>query len=467
MSSFFIIKINMEETLLISQHIQFIDISEDIALFFQTETLQIYPLEKSGELYKFLFNLKEKGIAETKLLYSKEEFSELFDFIEQKILNSPKTLVSEKDNTETNFSTVILPISDKCNLTCPYCFAQTEEGFRFESFSLKQIDDVIDFLINNQSKDNEKLYITFFGGEPLLNFEAIEYTISLFKNKYPQQKVGYSITTNGTILDEKIISVFKENNFAILISLDGPENEFNLRKFKNGKSSLNTVLNNLNILKQNGLFPQIRATMVSDNQYICQTFDFFEKLQMPFNVVFAYVSENKTHEHATYNENNLENIKQQLNELLLYYVDKLNKREPIFSQAIKNYSSILRFRIKEKKACAAGVSFFTITANGDIFSCSHLMNKPEYSIGNIFAGINKNYNFVVADIEDMPECNDCWAKYLCRGGCFAQKISMGKTNRSAKLPEECELDKLLWNFYIKLYYYVMKIAPEYFKKDEA
>jgi radical SAM protein with 4Fe4S-binding SPASM domain len=455
------------ETLLMPQHIQFIEISEEIVLFFHTESLQIYPLEKLSELYVFLSNIKENGVEKTKLLLTQEQFTEIFDFIEQKILNSPKTTVTDTDNTITDFSTVILPISAKCNLACPYCFAQTEEGFKFGDFSLKQIDNVIDFLVNRQSKNNEKLFITFFGGEPLLNFETIEHTIDVFKNKYPQQKVGYSITTNGTILNKKMISIFKENKFSILISLDGPENEFNLRRFKNGESSLDTVLNNINILRRNELTPQIRATMVSNNQHICQTFDFFEKLQISFNVVFAYVSENKTHGHATYNKDNLKNIKHQLDELLQYYIDKLNKREPIFSQAISNFSSVIRFRIKGKKACSAGVDFFTITANGDIFSCSHLMNKQEYCIGNIFENINKNYNFVVSDIEDMTECNDCWAKYLCKGGCFAQKISMGKTNRSAKLTEECELEKIIWEFYIKLYYYVMKIAPEYFKKEES
>jgi radical SAM protein with 4Fe4S-binding SPASM domain len=206
---------------------------------------------------------------------------------------------------------------------------------------------------------------------------------------------------------------------------------------------------------------------VSNNPYICETFDFFEKLQLPFNIVFAYISENKSHQYANYDNKSLITIKEQLDRLLTYYMNKLRKRDPIYSQAISDYSSVFRFRVKGKKACSAGIDFFTITANGDIFSCSHLMNEPKYAIGNININFDKNYDYVVADIDKMQECAECWAQYLCKGGCFAQKISMGKTNCQAKQTNDCELERLLWQFYMKLYYHVMQIAPEYFKIEKT
>jgi radical SAM protein with 4Fe4S-binding SPASM domain len=82
---------------------------------------------------------------------------------------------------------------------------------------------------------------------------------------------------------------------------------------------------------------------------------------------------------------------------------------------------------------------------------------------NFNIDIVKKTDYVVVDIDDMTECATCWVRYLCRGGCLAQKISMGKTNNQAKLTNECKLEQFLWEFYMKLYYHIMQIAPGYFK----
>jgi uncharacterized protein len=457
----------MKKIEILPHHIQFVDISDSISLFFHIESLQIYPLQKDSDIFEFLSRLKQQGYKKTQLLYSSADFNTLYNFLVDTICNSPKTLVVEKKNENVEqYTTIVLPIAAKCNLTCPYCFARTDDGFHFGNFTNSDIDKVMEFLVNKQPQSFEKLTIVFFGGEPLLNLEVIKYTIHLFKVVYPQIKVSYSITTNGSILNKEIMKLFRENNFIVLASVDGPENEFNLRNFKNGKNSLKVVLHNLKKLQINNIPLQIRATLSSNNPYIGQTFDFLENLKIPFTVVFAYSSENKEHTHATYDLNILHFIKKQLDDLLVYYINKVQQRLPIYNKHLLDYSSSFRFRIKMKRACSAGIDYFTITANGDIYSCAHLMNNPKYRIGNISEGIFDKSKYIPVDVDDIEECEKCWIKYLCKGSCFAQKISVGKTNRQAKLPNECQLEKMLWEFYIKLYYHIMQIAPEYLKKEE-
>ena len=444
--------------------IQLIDVSNKATIFFHTEALQIYPLSKKNDIAKFLEVFKENGYKKTKQIYQKEDFNQLYKFICDKILSAPKSSFSKvEDMDKEYYRAIVLPIAAMCNLNCPYCFAQTDGGFHFKNFTEKDIEKVADFLINQNDK-SQAFNICFFGGEPLLKFDIIKFTIKHFKEKYPDRKVTYSITTNGTILNEEIIQIFKENNFAILLSIDGYDNEFNLRKFKDGSKSVHRVLENIEWFKKESIGIEIRATLVNENPYIYETFKFFEELNIPFNLVFAYSSANKIHHYANYNKENLERIRIQLDNLLDFYVERVNNNQPIYNNTFNVFSRTLRFRNIRGISCSAGLNYFTITANGDIFSCAHFINDKKYAIGNITDGIIDKSKYIPVDISNIDECKECWIKYLCTGGCFAQKISYEKSNNTAQDNNKCELDKIVWTFYIKLYYNIMRINPKFFNK---
>jgi radical SAM protein with 4Fe4S-binding SPASM domain len=449
------------------EDIELITISDEITLFFHAKSLQIYPL-KDIELIDFLRIFKQNGYDGTMNKYSHQDFIELYEFISNKITTAPNTTnYGEFDTNQNNYRAIVLPIAAKCNLNCPYCFAQTGEGFNFDNFTTKDIERIATFLINKNPDETLPINIIFFGGEPLLNLSTIKFTINYFKENHPQRQITYSITTNGTIMNNEIIQLLKENNFAILLSLDGPDNEFNLRKFKDGKSSVNKVIENINLLKQNNINIEIRATLVSNNPYIIETYDFFEQLAIPFNIIFAYSSENKTHANlSNYDNETLQRIQIQLEKLLQYYIQKLKQKKPIYNGSLNHVADVIRFRIIKNIPCGAGINYYTIMANGDIFACAHLMNEPQYKIGNIESDVINKNSVVPVHIENIEECKTCWAKYLCLGGCISQKISMGKSNNTAMNLNECELEKLKWQFRLKLYYHITQMFPEYFNTKE-
>lgn len=451
---------------LLPNHIQLVNISEELKLFFHVPSLQIYPLTDK-RIITFLERYVKYGYKKTKIKYPTTEFNEFYDFICNTIkAGPPLTNMTIMDITKEDFNAIVLPIAAACNLDCPYCFAQTDGGFKFGNFTEKDIESIVTFLIKNRSNSSDPLTIIFFGGEPLLNLNIIKFTIQLFKERYSDYKVHYSITTNGTLIDDEIVRIFKENNFSVLVSLDGYENEFNLRKFRNGNSSVNTVISNLNILKRNEIDIEIRATLVNNNPYIVDTFDFFERLEVPFKVVFAYASSNKSHHYADYNAENLNLIKEQFDHLLDYYIRKLQCKQKLYNKMFEEIARVFRFRVNYQLVCSAGVNFFTITAKGDIYSCAHLMNDSQFKIGDIFQGIIDKTNYVALPVEQIESCKNCWAKYLCLGSCFSQKIATGGSNKSAKEKYECELERLKWILYMKLYYFFNKLAPEYFRKDK-
>lgn len=451
----------MNKYIITSHNIEIIPISDEIFLFFHSESLQLYPLTDKA-IINFLLSVKNYGLETTKQKYH-NEFEELHSFILEKINSAPITTAYAGLNSQNKkYNSIVLPISAKCNLACPYCFAVTEKGYNFQSFTEHDIDEIADFLVRNNT-DNEHLTIIFFGGEPLLNISVIRYTVHLFKTKYPNQSINYSITTNGTILNKNIIEFLKQNNFSLLLSIDGPDNEFNLRKYHNGKSSFSRVMKNINFLKENNIGFEVRATMVNTNPYIVKTFDFFEKLQIPFNIVFAYDSENKTNRQiTTYDNKILKNIEKQLDKLLVYYIEKFQRNEKSLNVFFNSIAEVLRFRINKSTICSAGINYHTIMANGDIYACAHLMNDEIYKIGNIYSGYNENIKCFPVPIEQIQDCQSCWIKNICLGGCPAQKISSGKQNTTSMDSNNCELEKIKIKFYIKLYYHVTKINSQYF-----
>lgn len=445
------------------QDIHFVDIDDNTTLFFHVPTLQIYPLQKSNEILDFLRQVQHYGFDSAREICNIEDFEEKYQYVCKTIDNAPASSYHTYDISQVNFSHVVLPIAGHCNLNCPYCFAQTDGGFHFNDYTEKDITDIVDFLVNKNPDIEQPITLIFFGGEPLLRLDIIKFTIRYISERYPNRKFGYSITTNGTILNEDIIQVIHDSNMSVLLSVDGPDNEFNLRKFRNGTKSIDVVLKNIQTLKDNHISIELRATLVNTNPYVLETFRFFEDLQLPFHIVFAYQSENTSHHYADYCDETIENIRQQLREVVEYYRSKVLNGEKVYNKLLGNLHQTLHYRNISNVCCGAGWSFFTILSNGTILPCTHFVNDTHYSIGNIHEQVldeQKREQFSATDIAHIEGCQNCWAKNLCLGGCVAEKLCQGYSNKMPLDTAACQLKKVLWDFYIELYYHFRNNTPK-------
>jgi sulfatase maturation enzyme AslB (radical SAM superfamily) len=106
-----------------------------------------------------------------------------------------------------------IQVSAKCNFACSYCFVKKENKL----MPLSLIDHLIDFLKDSPPK---KYVLHFTGGEPLLNFEFIEELIKKIKIK-KMNNFSYFITTNGSLLNDKILNFLAKNQIGLEISFDG------------------------------------------------------------------------------------------------------------------------------------------------------------------------------------------------------------------------------------------------------
>ena len=137
----------------------------------------------------------------------------------------------------------IIGITEQCNLRCTYCcYSGLYENNRSHStkgLKTEDIDNIYTFIKSIVAK--VPVLISFYGGEPLLQYPLIQYAIETGKSIF-HDDVLFSITTNGTLLSPDKIDWLFENNVDINLSLDGsqPFHDKN-RIYANGKGSYDDI----------------------------------------------------------------------------------------------------------------------------------------------------------------------------------------------------------------------------------
>ena len=197
-------------------HVFFID---DRYYLYDVNTNQI--VEIGQKLYhSFLRNdvvntievqaLKEKGLlSENRMKHNYNPVNEMLD-----------------DILESNLETLLLQVTQNCNLRCEYCmYSGQYEDIRTHG-NLAMSEDImkkaVNYLIRHSSKSPE-ITVGFYGGEPLVNFELISKTVNYIKMNIANKIVNYTMTTNATLLNPSICQFLVKNNFKLQISIDGEE----------------------------------------------------------------------------------------------------------------------------------------------------------------------------------------------------------------------------------------------------
>ncbi|HUG37927.1 MAG TPA: radical SAM protein, partial [Candidatus Limnocylindrales bacterium] len=128
-------------------------------------------------------------------------------------------------------NTVVLNVTNKCNLACTYCYeygedkiVDTQYGKAPKFMSDETAEESVDFLLA-ESQDQEVAQLTFFGGETLLNFPVLQRTVAYARRRAAEEgkRINFSLTTNATLLRPEIIQWLADNDIGVTISIDGPK----------------------------------------------------------------------------------------------------------------------------------------------------------------------------------------------------------------------------------------------------
>ncbi|MFW9970385.1 MAG: radical SAM peptide maturase [Candidatus Odinarchaeota archaeon] len=251
------------------------------------------------------------------------------------------------ENSLANTRQITFEVTEKCNLKCHYCgYGRFYGNYGIrdrKDLNIEYAKNIIDFVFENLNSDRNEsfgsdLFISFYGGEPLLRIEFIKKVVEYSKNK-PLNKNGlkFSITTNGLLL-EKYIDYLVKNNFHITISIDGDQEANSYRVFhdkKESHSKLEAII--LNIKNR---FPEYFASRISFNTVLHDR-SFNEKLYSYFKEKF-----NKLPSISELNNNGiLPNMLEEFESIYCTSFDLIAKHKKIEERLFVSLSSLQNLSI--------------------------------------------------------------------------------------------------------------------------
>ena len=254
--------------------------------------LEKYPKRKIEEAQKNIDAMMEKG-------YFSSNRPQITYFHTIARDNFPEFL---KEILTRKLHKITLVVSEDCNMRCRYCAYSGKYFYnRKHSKNLMDIETMkkaVDFYFSHSIENPEK-YLSFYGGEPLLNFQLIKECINYVKDRY-STTANYIMTTNGSLLKKEVVNFLVENNFTLLVSLDGSEDIQNkYRVFKNGKGTFDCVMKNLKAMKE--IHPEYYAQKVRLSIVLTPDLDFEQLNEFisnpdiePSGVSISYVNDRFT-----------------------------------------------------------------------------------------------------------------------------------------------------------------------------
>jgi uncharacterized protein len=332
----------------------------------------------------------------------------------------------------TSYATFMVNVSQRCNLTCPYCYVN-KGYFDYPEKPIPRMR------ADTAGEIVEKIYANFpglgtygyhfYGGEPLLNFKVIQQIVASAEERAMQTRThtDYHITTNGTLLTREVADFMDRHRFTVYFSIDGDEEHHDeLRKYINGNGSFADVEQNLAYLRTKPGVHLIGSSVIRKGLPLHEALDHLaghgaqqckaERVRLREGDVLALEGD----QHDEYIGD--------IEGLVDHYVNYLaSGRKPmdfrLSSKILQVYT-----RTRRNFFCPAGERMFGISSDGEIYPCALHVGRPQSKLGDIHKGVDRDKQQAFRkkfSPEAQEECRTCWTRHICGGGCSAMVDRFG------------------------------------------
>ncbi len=344
-------------------------------------------------------------------LFAKDTFSSMADSLKRKTAGVVKALC--------------LHVAHTCNLNCAYCFAsqgkyQGERALMSEEVGKRALD----FLIEN-SGDRTNLEVDFFGGEPLMNFDVVKKLVAYarLREKESGKRFRFTLTTNGVLIDEDVIAFANREMSNVVLSLDGrKEIHDRYRVDHAGRGSWETIVPKFQKLvkERGGKNYYMRGTFTHANP------DFLKDIRQMLDLGFTELSMEPVvcaaDDPSALTDEDLPIVLEQYEKLAELMLERRRAGDPFtfyhYMIDLKGGPCIY----KRVSGCGSGTEYMAVTPWGDLYPCHQFVGEEAFKLGNVWDGVTNTdvqHEFFACNVYSRPECNDCWAKLYCSGGCAA------------------------------------------------
>ena len=353
------------------------------------------------------------------------------------------------------FNLMMKPAGSLCNLDCHYCY-YLDKAEIYGGHEPKMSYEMLETTIREYIKANDVEEVTFnwHGGEPLvLGLDFYKKAVELERKYADGKKIFNTLQTNGTLINYNTAEFFRDNNFLIGVSIDGPKDIHDkFRKDKGGFPTFDKVIKGIEILHRCGVQFNTMSTInkASEGRGL-ETYQFLKHIGSTFMQFMPVV------EHVKYP---VDAAGRSLKKMRPYIVDPATDGAELarwsvssvgfgkfmcdifdywvrndvgryfvnlFDATLANHCNVMPGTCVYAKVCGGNS---IIEHNGDIYPCDHFV-YPKYRLGNIS---EKSLREMMTSSEQIKfgldkrgmlpsKCLRCKYEYLCHGECPTHRFN--------------------------------------------
>lgn len=336
---------------------------------------------------------------------------------------------------------MLKPAGSLCNLRCRYCYYLEKANLYGHSAGHIISDALLEKFIKEyiEAQTTPEVLFTWHGGETLMRPVSFYRRALELEKKYAKgRRISNSIQTNGTLLNDEWCEFFRENDFLVGVSIDGPR-EFHdeYRRTATGRPTFHKVMQGINLLNKHGVEWNALAVVNDFNaDYPLEFYRFFKDIHCRY-IQFTPIVERIVHrdDGLTLAPGMQEGgevtdfsvTPEQWGNFICTIFDEWVKQDvgqyfiQLFDATLANWVGVVPGVCTLAEECGhAGVMEF----NGDVYSCDHFV-YPEHRLGNLHDHTiiemmysDRQREFAKMKRQLLPrQCKECPFRFACHGEC--------------------------------------------------
>ena len=333
------------------------------------------------------------------------------------------------------------PAGASCNLACEYCYYLEKQHLYKNDPRHVMSDSLLEKFTREyiQAQTMPEVMFTWHGGETLMRPLSFYKRAMELQRKYAGgRSIANSIQTNGTLLTDEWCEFFRENNWLVGVSIDGPQ-EFHdeYRRNRQGLPSFVKVMRGIRLLNKHGVEWNAMAVVNDFNaDYPLEFYRFFKDIDCHYIQFAPIVERLSSHPDGRHLASPLEEDErladfsvtpEQWGTFLCTLFDEWVRHDvgnfyiQLFDSTLANWAGMEPGVCTLGKWCGhAGVMEY----NGDVYACDHFV-FPEFKLGNIYDKTlvemmygERQQQFGNRKQEGLPtQCRECEYLFACNGEC--------------------------------------------------
>lgn len=298
---------------------------------------------------------------------------------------------------------IYVMLGSKCNMDCRYCMQHTlvKTPLPPQKASGKFYD-----FIEKAHKQNSKLGICFFGGEPLVYYKTIHEIVE----KLPNLK--YSIITNGKAITDEMVAFFNEHNISVTVSWDG----YNVKETRRYNVFSVPSLKH-RILRINSLALTAVCSAYCYPVDILDSFESIDRIYCPIHDRHIGINIDTIFDAGLMDKSLIDIDYGRVRREIRYICDKFVSSAPYAYTRFIEQELRRAGKYKGYCYCGNGYTVINLDLDGNLYECHNVSNPIGTVDGNIFEYFKNVLECDATRERIQSRCKDCIALPLCKGGC--------------------------------------------------